>query len=131
MKLEKLIGQIQLVDKGLKREANKAVNQLLTIRNWLIGFYIVEYEQHGEDRATYGDKLLKTLAEKINDIGLSYRNLKLFRQFYQAFPEIGQTVSAFLEKNIQAQSELFILSPDLIGQTQSDFLKNIFHKPEV
>ena len=119
MKLEKLIGQIQLVDKGLKYEANKAVNQLLTIRNWLIGYYIVEYEQHGEDRAKYGDKLLKTLAEKLNNKGLSYRNLKLFRQFYQAFPEIGQTLSAFLEKNIQTPSELFIGTPNQIVQTLS------------
>ena len=43
----------------------KAVNRFATIRNYVIGFYIVEYEQHGSDRAKYGDRLLKRLAEKV------------------------------------------------------------------
>ena len=29
--------------------------------NWLIGYYIVEFEQHGKDRAEYGTQLLKKL----------------------------------------------------------------------
>ena len=33
------------------------------MRNWLIGYYIVEYEQNGKDRAEYGAKLLKKLEE--------------------------------------------------------------------
>ncbi len=94
MKIINLIKQINLVDTGLKSEANKAVNQLLTIRNWLIGYYIVVYEQNGEDRAEYDQKLLQTLSKKLDKKGLSYRNLKLFRQFYQTFPKIGQTASA-------------------------------------
>ena len=94
MKINNLINQIQVVDNGLKSEANKAVNQLLTIRNWLIGYYIVVYEQNGEDRAEYGKKLLQTLSDKLNRKGLSYRNLRLFRQFHQAFPEIGQLLTA-------------------------------------
>ena len=39
--------------------AIRAVNQMATLRNWLIGCYIVEYEQKGRDRAKYGDRLLK------------------------------------------------------------------------
>lgn len=39
--------------------AMKAINQMATLRNWLIGCYIVEYEQNGSDRAKYGDRLLK------------------------------------------------------------------------
>jgi hypothetical protein len=35
---------------------SKQVNSVYTMRNWLIGHYIVEYEQHGEDRAAYGDR---------------------------------------------------------------------------
>ena len=46
--------------------AIKAVNQMATLRNWLIGCYIVEYEQKGSDRAKYGDRLLKQLE---NDLG--------------------------------------------------------------
>ena len=32
----------------------KAVNRFATVRNYVIGYYIVEYEQHGSDRAKYG-----------------------------------------------------------------------------
>lgn len=39
--------------------AKSAVNQLMTLRNWVIGYYIVEYEQDGSDRAEYGSHLLK------------------------------------------------------------------------
>lgn len=43
--------------------AKSAVNQLMTLRNWAIGYYIVEYEQGGSDRAEYGSHLLKNLEE--------------------------------------------------------------------
>lgn len=131
MDLEKLISHIQSLDSSLKQEANRAVNRILTIRNWLIGYYIVEYEQKGEDRAKYGDKLLENIAAAVNINGYSHRNLKLFRQFFMAFPsllnsqlmldlskknitQIGQTLSAELEKNTLQ-----------IGQTVSAQLQNI------
>lgn len=43
----------------------------------MIGFYIVNYEQNGCDRAKYGDKTLQKLAEKLDSRSLSYRNLSL------------------------------------------------------
>lgn len=51
MKIEQLVHQIQQIDANLSWQANKAVNQMLTLRNWLIGYYIVEFEQNGEERA--------------------------------------------------------------------------------
>ena len=119
MKIYNLLEQINLIDTGLKNEANKAVNQLLTIRNWLIGYYIVVYEQNGEDRADYGKKLLQTLSEKLDKKGLSYRNLRLFRQFYQTFPEIGQLLTA--------KSSNLALP---IWQTVSALLENKFQTPD-
>ena len=94
MNINSLISRIQFIDSGLKSETNKAINQLLTIRNWIIGYYIVVYEQGGENGAQYGEKLLQTLSEKLNRKGLSYRNLRLFRQFYFCFPEIWQLLTA-------------------------------------
>ena len=47
----------------LVKRSVKAVNVNLTLRNWLFGYYIVEYEQNGEDRATYGRYLLEKLAQ--------------------------------------------------------------------
>lgn len=81
----------------MEQSAVKAINRRVTIRNWLIGFYIIEFEQKGANRAAYGDRLLELLAEKLATNGLSFRNLKLFRQFYLGYPQIGQTVSAQLQ----------------------------------
>ena len=52
---------------------DKAVNQSLTVRNWLIGLYIVEFEQRGEDRAKYGERLLTDLSASDGVKGLSER----------------------------------------------------------
>ena len=59
MNFEALASQIANLDESLAQSASKAVNTLLTARNWLIGFYIVEYEHSGQDRATYGESLPK------------------------------------------------------------------------
>lgn len=66
----------------------KAVNRFATVRNYVIGFYIVEYEQHGSDRAKYGDKLLKRLTEKVNRRGVNETLLKVSRAFYLNYPHI-------------------------------------------
>ena len=92
-----LTSQIRSTDDYFKEKISRTIDRHLTLRNWLIGFYIAEYEQNGEDRATYGASLLQNIADSIDTKGLSYRNLKLFRQFYKSYPQIGQTASAFLE----------------------------------
>ena len=107
--LDQLVAQIKNLDSGLKQEANKAVNQLLTIRNWIVGYYIVEYEQQGGDRAQYGAELLKKIAERLDTKGLSETNLKLCRQFFIEFPEVGSLIDKSL-----------IFNSLLIGQTPSD-----------
>jgi predicted nuclease of restriction endonuclease-like (RecB) superfamily len=73
------------------------VNVSLTLRNWLVGFYIVEYEQRGADRAQYGERLLEKLADALTDKGtaeMSARSLRLYRQFFLTYPEIWQAVIA-------------------------------------
>ena len=60
-----LIHSIQLAHSELTRQASKAVNICLTVRNWLIGCYIAEYEQNGTDRAEYGQKLIETSMPKV------------------------------------------------------------------
>ncbi len=62
--------------------AFQGVNMNLTLRNWFFGMYIVEYEQYGKDRASYGDALIKEIAKNFKNSkikGLSFRNLNLFR----------------------------------------------------
>ena len=62
MDFESLVGRINQVQDVLQAQAAHAVNLSLTARNWLVGYYIVEFEQHGEDRAKYGDKLINRLS---------------------------------------------------------------------
>ena len=66
--------------------AIKAINQMATLRNWLIGCYIVEYEQKGSDRAKYGDRLLKRLEERVNTKGLNLTLFKNSRRFLLVIP---------------------------------------------
>lgn len=73
--------------------AVKAVNRIATVRNYVIGFYIVEYEQNGSDRAVYGSRLIKNLAEKINKKGLNETLLKVSRSFYLEYPQIKDYLS--------------------------------------
>ena len=82
----------------------KAINRFATIRNYVIGFYIVEYEQFGQDRAKYGDRLLKRLSENVNKRGINETILKNCRRFYLAYPQIkdylnGQISSMALQKS--------------------------------
>ena len=40
-----------------QRETSPAINVSLTLRNWVIGYYMLKYEQRGSDRADYGERL--------------------------------------------------------------------------
>ena len=96
-----LLTTIQLVDDRLASHASRAVNISLTVRNWLIGFYIYEYEQNGEDRANYGDKLLNRLADALGRAGVSrsqVRELRRYRQFYLTYPAIRESLTPEFHK---------------------------------
>ena len=64
---DSLVGRIQATSEALQQDALVVINRSVTARAWLTGYYIVEYEQHGADRAKYGEGLLKRLVERLND----------------------------------------------------------------
>ena len=51
---EGLVGRIQATSDALQQDALVVINRSVTTRAWLTGYHIVEYEQHGADRAKYG-----------------------------------------------------------------------------
>jgi predicted nuclease of restriction endonuclease-like (RecB) superfamily len=122
------------LNQSLRGAAAASVNRMLTMRNWLIGMYIVEYEQNGSDRAKYGEGLLRSLAERLNRKGLkgmSFTNLNLFRQLYRMYPQIIQEATELLRAAnlkglklpiIQTASEQLVSSP--IWQKPSAKLHN-------
>ena len=99
MNFESLVGQINQVQDVLQAQAAHAVNLSLTARNWLVGYYIVEYEQHGEDRAKYGEKLINRLADEIKRRGFEPRSLRLYRRIYLVYPQLGPEIGIYLQKN--------------------------------
>jgi predicted nuclease of restriction endonuclease-like (RecB) superfamily len=106
----------------------KSVNKHLAIRNWLVGFYIVEFEQRGEDRAKYGENLLSELTKSVNIRGLSQTNLKLNRQFYDMYPQIGQTLSDQLELLTFASSSMRQLPTDEFQSVENQMI-TIYQSP--
>lgn len=116
MNFHKLIDAIYKTQSQLQKQALQSVNQFLTIRNWLIGLYITEYEQNGNDRAKYGENLLNDLSKGLKKKklkGFSSTSLKLYRQFYFSYPHIGKEI--LTQKGFTS-----ILFPASISQTLSD-----------
>lgn len=123
---DQLLQRLAGTDEYLQKRAVVAVNRAATLRSWCFGVFIVEYEQNGEDRAQYGKRLLESLSTSLKGQGMkgvSVTALKLCRQFYLVYPEIGQTLSDQFEiphRKAISEAVLKIISP--IGQTLSDRL---------
>ena len=97
MTFKRLVASIRQVHDELAAQAGRAVNISLTLRNWMIGFYIAEFELRGTDRAGYGDKLLSELANELRQYKVSNCNRRQiydYLKFYRTYPQIVRTVSA-------------------------------------
>jgi len=100
---DQLIDNVYQTHCQLQLNAKRAVNLNLTIRNWLIGCYIVEFEQNGEDRAKYGARLLEEMAKRIRDKeikGLDVRALRSCRTFYNTYPQIRGAIAPELQNHL-------------------------------
>jgi len=118
---DRLLDEIGYINKSTQAAIARAANQTLTLRNWLIGAYIIEYEQNGADRAAYGESLLREISKDLarrGYEGLSLSNLKSFRRFALSYPHLVKS---------QTLSNLFvpmIPTPLIKSQTLSDQLGN-------
>ena len=86
---EHFVNEIKDILTRAKQTAINAVNSAMVFAYWEIGKRIVEEEQKGEERATYGKKLLNSLAKSLStDFGKNFdaRELRRIRQFYLCFP---------------------------------------------
>ena len=95
LSFERLVATIGQAHADLEAQASRAVNASLTLRNWLIGFHIEEYERRGVDRQQYGEKLLDRLSESLIQKGVSRcdrRELYRYRQFYLRYPQIVEAL---------------------------------------
>ena len=100
---------IQKIHGATQTETVKAINRMLTLRNWLIGYYIVEYEQKGNDRAKYGDKLLNALEKSLNTKGLTATLFYHAREFYTDYPQIKDYILSTISPTASVESARGIL----------------------
>ncbi|MDR3266167.1 MAG: PDDEXK nuclease domain-containing protein [Tannerella sp.] len=119
---ENLIDNVYQVHCLLQENAAKAVNFNLTVRNWLVGWYIIEYEQNGEDRAQYGKRLIDEMAKRLKDKGikgLAPTPLRLCRTFYLTYRQIQPTISVELQRMGYEYNTLFLKKGQSIQPTAS------------
>ena len=106
---------IQTTHDAAQSSAVKAINRMQTMRNWLIGYYIVEYEQHGKDRAEYGTKLLKKLEERVNRKGMTTTLFKWARKFYRLYPQMTDNLPVRICATMMHQLQSIENKEDAIG----------------
>ena len=62
---ENFISDIKTIIEQGRQQAYATANRIAVLTYWHIGQRIVEEELHGEARAQYGTRLIKTLAERL------------------------------------------------------------------
>ena len=95
--LDQLVKTCSVTHTWLQAQAVRAVDTSLVIRNWLFGYYIVEFEIGRDSRSElYGKQLLNRLSEQLKNSGIkgvSTTNLRYCRLFYENYLEMCQPVA--------------------------------------
>lgn len=115
---------IQSTHDAALSSAVRAINRMQTMRNWLIGYYIVEFEQHGNDRAEYGAQLLKKLEERVNRKGLNVTLFKNSRNFYLHYPQMSENlipaISPTLSEHLANRVNMLLIDVDYSHDNQQE-----------
>ena len=130
----KLAGSIRDLHYELTTQAIRAVNVSLTLRNWLIGLHIIEYEQNGADRARYGEALLDKLASELDSLGVTRvqaRELRRYRLLYTVYPQIRDTLTPEFGKRIRLPANLGVSHPQIASKSSRQWAyspSDLIHK---
>jgi predicted nuclease of restriction endonuclease-like (RecB) superfamily len=118
MNFDQLVELCRLTHEEMQKQAVRAVDLTLVVRNWLFGYHIAEFEQGGLDRAEYGTHLLDNLSDRLKSLnirGSSATRLKLYRLFYRQFPIRPTLSDEFKERQLEALQ----IRPTASGESQS------------
>lgn len=110
---------VQTTHDAAQSSAVRAINRMQTMRNWLIGYYIVEFEQHGKDRAEYGTQLLKKLEERVDRKGLTTTLFKWARKFYRLYPQMMENLPIPICATVMHQLQPIENKEDTIGASMT------------
>jgi predicted nuclease of restriction endonuclease-like (RecB) superfamily len=130
MNFDHLVELCRLTHEEMQKQAVRAVDLTLVVRNWLFGRYIVEYEQQGADRAAYGAGLMEALTSRLNPLGIkgvSATRLRLYRTFYREYGDIqptlsGESATALLPAAIQPTPSVELTPVD---ETTAELVKSV------
>ena len=151
MNFDQLVSLCRDTHQRFVTDAARTIDTHLVARNFILGLYIVHYEQEGEDRAAYGKQTLKALSTALKTVagrGFSVDNLELMRRFYIHFrseilrPEISETPSRISNSHPSVKSEtlsrkseespwLALPSPEILGKLPSTFKLGWSHYVEL
>ena len=96
--LTALVSLFAQTHRALQQRAARTVDTALVVRNWLFGYYLVEYEGAGASRADlYGKALIAEVSAALTSRGikgLSPTNLRKCRAFYEAYKDVGDLALA-------------------------------------
>jgi hypothetical protein len=98
-----LVTAISAINTQMVTRVATVANQALVMRNWMVGAYIVEFEQNGADRAKYGERLLERLAEDLKGKGIKGMGaivLGRCRQVFFMYPQIGRQIPSPVEMEL-------------------------------
>ena len=112
-----LVNHIQQTSNILQQEIYVAINKAITCKAWLTGFYIVEYEQNGKDRAKYGEHLLQKLSKRLGEKSFGLSSLKNYRLFYLYYPNLKDIIINHISNSYK--NEYFLELTDSITKSQS------------
>lgn len=135
---EQLIGLFRETHQELQMRAARSVDTSLVIRNWLFGWYIVEFEQGGASRTEmYGKKMMEHLARELTRTmgrGFSKRSLEQYRKFYECYKGIAQALPAqsldpFIgwKKTQTVLTDLTVTAQTNLPEVLHETIKNITH----
>lgn len=128
---QRLVELCRVTHEEMQQRAGRSVDIALVVRNWLFGWYIVEFEQQGADRAEYGNRLIPRLSEELKQLlgrGFSDRNLETYRKFYLTYRSIPRTLSAELpKKQLHATASLQKISQTVSAISHDNRWKQLSH----
>ena len=124
----------------------RTANTMQVVSNWLVGWRIVEQEQHGMHRAEYGKQIIKQASESLTaEFGKGYSEtaIRRYRMFYLEFRhlQIGQALPVqFIERVSKIQPPLVAKSglsdtsiqPPLVAESENVPEKTVIqHLPQL
>ena len=125
---ETLVSHIRSVGEALQQDAHVVINRNITTKAWLTGYYIVEYEQHGKDRAKYGEGLLQNLSKHLGGKSYSATNLRSYRLFYTLYPELRPIIANYLFDRLGRDAVAFTSITFLPPQIQQSLIAELQNK---